>query len=428
MRTRVIPTKLLYITFIVAVLASCSDTMDPNFTVSSDFLRANNVALGGNAASTTLHIEADCSWAITEEIDWLAVSPVQGTGSTDVTLTTGVNPSAIDERSCQITVTSDDGVRRVVSLTQSKADESLTVSTTKLEFGEEGGTSSFTITSNTQWTVSGGAEWLSYSPTEGKDNGSISIAVQTNTAEFGREAVLTVTGAGGSQPQKVTISQAEKTVTLTIEPAVINATAVANDYTFQIEGNATWKVTADDNTWLTYTPSEGTGPATVTVSITDNNGGTVRANTLHVTSASGKYNLPCTISQAAATVPAVAAVEVSGLGRYIATFSSSFTSPLEVTEYGFVWSTSPEPTLENNKGKVAKGDEALAFEATGHSGKKGVLTAGDLTTNVTTLNSGVKYYVRAYARNAYGIGYSSDVSFETTGNIPGDDDNPSPNL
>ena len=36
--------------------------MDPNFTVSSDFLRANNVTLGGNDESVKLTIEADCKW------------------------------------------------------------------------------------------------------------------------------------------------------------------------------------------------------------------------------------------------------------------------------------------------------------------------------------------------------------------------------
>ena len=414
---------------LILLLASCSDTMDPNFTVSSDFLRVSNVALGGNATSVTLHIDADCSWEITEEVDWLSVSPVQGRGSADVTLTTGVNPSAIDERSCQLFVTSDDGVRRPVTLRQSKADESLSVSTAKLEFDETGGTSSFTITSNTRWTVSGGAEWLSYSPKEGTDNGSISIAVQTNTAEFSREAVLTVTSAGGSQPQTITITQAEKTVTLTIEPAVINAMAVADDYTFKIEGNATWKVTADDNTWLTYTPSEGTGPATVTVIISDNNGASDRATSLHVTSASGKYNLPCSITQAAATLPDVTAVEVSGLGRYVATFGSSFTSPLEVSEYGFLWSTTTGSTLDTPGISIVRmGDDGLSFSSTGTSGKHQVLTAGSLSTTVTSLSSGVKYYVRAYARNALGIGYSPDVPFETTGNIPGDDDNPTPNI
>jgi|GEM_PF-1396035 len=412
---------------LIILLSACSDVMDPNFTVSSDFLRANNVALGGNEEKTTLHIEADCNWAIAEEADWLACSPVQGTGNQDVTLTTGVNPSAIDERSCQITITSDDGVRRIVTLRQSKATETLTASTAAISFGEEGGTNSFTITSNTTWAVTGGAEWLSYSPTEGTGNGSISIAVQTNSTEYSREAVLTVTGASG-QKQTVTITQAEKAVALTIEPEIINATAIADDYTFQIHGNATWTVTVDDNTWLTLSATSGTGEATITVSPVDNTTSSPRTANIHVTSASGRIERTCTITQAAAAVPKVETVDISNLGRYIATFTSAFTSPLKVTAYGFVWGTSPEPTLENCTGHVSNADEALQFTETARSGKAQDLTSGSLTANVDGLRSGVKYYVRAYAINANGIGYSTDVTFETSGNIPGDDDNPTPNI
>lgn len=401
--------------------------MDPNFTVSSDFLRANNVALGGNEERTTLHIEADCNWTVAEEVDWLAVSPVQGTGSQDVTLTTGVNPSAIDERSCQLTVTSDDGVRRVVTLRQGKATEALTVSTATINFGEEGGTNSFTITSNTTWTISGQAEWLSYSPGEGTGNGSVNIAVQTNNTEYSREAVLTITGAGG-QKQAVTISQAEKAVTLTIEPEIINATAIADDYTFQILGNATWTITVDDNTWLTLSATSGTGESTITVSPVDNTAPSARTANIRVTSASGRIERTCALTQAASTVPDVKAVTIPNLGRYIATFASAFTSPLKVTDYGFVWGTSPEPTLENCTGRVSTTDEALQLTETASSGKAQELTAGTLTVDVENLRSGVKYYVRAYAVNATGTGYSTDVTFETSGNIPGDDDNPTPNI
>ena len=402
--------------------------MDPNFTVSSDFLRANNVTLDGNTASTTLKIEADCNWAVTEDVEWLAASPVQGSGSADVTLTAGVNPSSVEERSCQLTVTSDDGVRRVITLHQSRATEALSVSTGEIAVNEDGDSRSFTITSNTNWTVTGGAEWLSYTPDSGSGDGSVAVAVKPNTSEYSRDAVLTITGAGGAT-QKVAVSQSGKDVILTIEPEVIAATAVADDYTFKVEGNASWKVTADV-TWVTsYTPAEGTDEATVTVSLPDNTDGSPRTANIRVTSASGKIQRTCAITQAAATVPAVETVAVSGLGRYIATFTSAFSSPLEVTGYGFVWSDSPSPTIENCKGHVSNADgEALSFTPTDYSGRNSVLTAGGLTTSVNTLKSGVKYYVRAYAVNEFGTGYSTDFPFETSGNIPGEDENPVPNI
>ena len=38
------------------------------------------------------------------------------------------------------------------------------------------------------------------------------------------------------------------------------------------------------------------------------------------------------------------------------------------------------------------------------------------------------YHVRAYARNAYGVGYSDDITFLTGGNLPDEDENKVPNL
>ena len=65
-----------------------------------------------------------------------------------------------------------------------------------------------------------------------------------------------------------------------------------------------------------------------------------------------------------------------------------------VTERGVVYSTTPNPTIENNK--VVCG-----------SGK------GTFSCNLTDLQDGVTYYVRAYAVNAKGTAYGEEKSFTT---------------
>ena len=66
----------------------------------------------------------------------------------------------------------------------------------------------------------------------------------------------------------------------------------------------------------------------------------------------------------------------------------------EVAERGVVYSTNPNPTVENNK--VVCG-----------SGK------GTFSCNLTDLQDGVTYYVRAYAVNEKGIAYGEEKSFAT---------------
>ena len=70
-----------------------------------------------------------------------------------------------------------------------------------------------------------------------------------------------------------------------------------------------------------------------------------------------------------------------------------------VTERGICWSTSHNPTM--NDSHVANG-----------------FGMGSFTAQMTGLQVGTTYYVRAYATNAQGTAYGNEVSFTTTANAP----------
>lgn len=65
-----------------------------------------------------------------------------------------------------------------------------------------------------------------------------------------------------------------------------------------------------------------------------------------------------------------------------------------VTERGVCWSTQPNPTLSDNHTVDGEG-------------------IGAFTSEMTDLEPGTKYYVRAYAKNAVGTGYGDEKSFTT---------------
>ncbi len=69
----------------------------------------------------------------------------------------------------------------------------------------------------------------------------------------------------------------------------------------------------------------------------------------------------------------------------------------EISERGIVWSTSSEPTIDNKSGITSDGNGT-----------------GSYTSNLTSLSSGVEYFVRAYATNSYGTSYGNELSFTTT--------------
>ncbi len=71
-----------------------------------------------------------------------------------------------------------------------------------------------------------------------------------------------------------------------------------------------------------------------------------------------------------------------------------------VTSRGVVWSTSENPTVDENKGLTDKG--------------KGT---GEFTSELTDLTPNTTYYVRAYATNTAGTAYSEQKGFTTEGDV-----------
>ncbi len=92
--------------------------------------------------------------------------------------------------------------------------------------------------------------------------------------------------------------------------------------------------------------------------------------------------------------PTVTTSAVTNINKTTATASGNVTNDggINVTERGVVFSTSQNPTVADSK--ITSGSGTGAF-----------------TCNLTGLEEGKKYYVRAYAMNVVGIGYGEQVDF-----------------
>jgi len=100
----------------------------------------------------------------------------------------------------------------------------------------------------------------------------------------------------------------------------------------------------------------------------------------------------------AGTQPTVTSNTVSAITKYTATATGTLTAgTLAVTTSGVVWGTATNPTI------------ALPTKTT-----NGPTASGTITGNITGLNAGVTYYVRAYATSESGTTvYGSNLAFTT---------------
>lgn len=98
----------------------------------------------------------------------------------------------------------------------------------------------------------------------------------------------------------------------------------------------------------------------------------------------------------AAGLPILSTLSVSNITNNSASSGGNITENggAQVTARGVCWSTSPNPTISNNKTSNGIG-------------------SGNFTSSLSSLNNATKYYARAYATNLAGTAYGNEITFTT---------------
>ncbi len=237
----------------------------------------------------------------------------------------------------------------------------------------------------------------------------------TGTSITERWSVSNTANAGGSAYEmKCTYQNVNPGTTRLITPAINTSGVSQVTLTFRhmldaYSTGVTLRVqTSNDKTnwtntsWSVATSSTNINATSVTVNITTNLNS---ATTYIAFVAEGNlYNIDYwyidNVSVAAgsgATTPTVTTGSVSNITSSTATVAGNVTADggATVTERGICYSTSQNPTTANSK--VASGSGTGSFSA-----------------NLSGLAANTTYYARAYAINAQGTSYGSQVSFTTT--------------
>lgn len=86
----------------------------------------------------------------------------------------------------------------------------LSVTPSNTDFGSKEGSTTIAITSNTNWSVSDDADWLTVSPVSGYGNGIVTATYSANTLPTSRIGIITFSATGISS-QSVTLTQSDPT-------------------------------------------------------------------------------------------------------------------------------------------------------------------------------------------------------------------------
>lgn len=171
------------------------------------------ITLPAEASQSSFTIMTNRDWSVSVQADWLHLDQTSGTaGNIPVKISADSNPNEI-ERTARIVVTSVSGLTAAVTVTQQakepEPEPQVDLSVLSLSFTEEGGTSQAAVISDTPWTASCSANWVSFTPRSGNaGTTTIQVTAQANSTNADRTAEIIITA--GTTSVRLTINQKAK--------------------------------------------------------------------------------------------------------------------------------------------------------------------------------------------------------------------------
>jgi len=295
----------------------------------------------------------------------------------------------------------------------------LNVDVSSLDFGSNLTTLPIEIrntgSASLEWTVTENINWLTPNPLSGSTTTEVSylnITIDRTGLNQGYYSQsISITSNGGNATISISMEIANPN-----SPVVTCAAATnISSETAQISGNissiGSSNVIQRGHCWST-TPNPTTGnnvttlgPTSATGSFSSDLSGLSPNTTYYVrayaTNSSGTGYSADQIftTTSTASVPTLTTDAANNVTETTADVQGAITNlgSGSATQHGHCWATSSNPTTSNYKTTLGT-----------------MSTTGSFNSSLTSLSPNTTYYIRAYATNAAGTGYSSQVSFTTS--------------
>lgn len=270
-------------------------------------------------------------------------------------------------------------------LTVTSPPPELSVSRSSISVPSGSGSTTFSISSNVNWSVSETASWLNVSPRSGSDNGTVTVSYISNASTSNRSTTITVSGPGVSS-KSIVVTQAGASPTLTISPSQANVSDNSGSTTFRVNSNTSWTVSSN-RSWATVSPSSSSGNRTVTVAYDQNQSTSNRTAIISVTTGGLTRNF--TLNQEGKVIPPSLVVTP---GTRLVPYTSTCVSFAVTSNVNWQltsadsWITSINPSTGNNNGTF----EICLAENPSTALRSGtvVISGGGLTRTITINQEG----------------------------------------
>lgn len=178
----------------------CTNCSGKGYVWADIVLSDNSITLSHQGESKYVTVTINQSWKATCSASWITLKDAEGKNSGKITITADVNTSE-DSRSATLII-SYGSKSEYVSITQKGVPVNLSISPDDFSIHRNGGEQTLRITSDTYWTVSTDATWLSLSKYSGNGNGEVVVTASANEGNA-RSAIIKFTHNKTEVPVKV---------------------------------------------------------------------------------------------------------------------------------------------------------------------------------------------------------------------------------
>lgn len=178
----------------------CTNCSGKGYVWADIVLSDNSITLSHQGESKYVNVTINQSWKATCSASWITLKDAEGRNSGKITISADVNTSE-DSRSATLVI-SYGSKSEYVSITQKGVPVNLSISPDDFSIHRNGGEQTLRITSDTYWTVSTDATWLSLSKYSGNGNGEVVVTASANEGNA-RSAIIKFTHNKTEVPVKV---------------------------------------------------------------------------------------------------------------------------------------------------------------------------------------------------------------------------------
>lgn len=258
--------------------ASLTVTQEPR-EASFFHLSPTEIEADATGGSYEVMVTANCDWTINNTADWIHCEPTSGHGNGIVTINIDPIETDVDDREANIVfVDTENNSMSVHVMQHSPLNVFINLTPSILVFEYTGGVGEVTVYSNSNWTVSCDASWVTLSATSGSGNGNLEVTVTENPTmletrmtnirfviETGEAATLFIKQEGAPDPHF-----------LEVTPTEFNFGKEGGTAEITVSCDTDWEAQLQSD-WASLSQLTGNGNGTITLTVAPNTLAAIRS-------------------------------------------------------------------------------------------------------------------------------------------------------